>query len=144
MRQIISARPVRVKFTRKLIEIEGNSMRLVGQRRGFHQPRIACDRADERKFAVIDEVKARLAKSGAEVSDIDGVRVKENGGWWLLRASNTQAVLVARAEADNPANLEKELRARFNYREPGEKLIIIVPQAGSGSSSQSSSINQGQ
>ena len=44
----------------------------------------------------------------------------------------------------NPVNLEKELRARFNYREPGEKLIIIVPQAGSGSSSQSSSINQGQ
>ncbi len=27
----------------------------------------------------------------------------------------------------NPANLEKELRARFNYRSPGEKLIIIVP-----------------
>ncbi|MBL8630771.1 MAG: phosphomannomutase, partial [Rhodospirillaceae bacterium] len=59
------------------------------------------------KFAVIDEVKARLSKSGANVSDIDGVRVSEDGGWWLLRASNTQAVLVARAEANSDANLDK-------------------------------------
>ena len=62
---------------------------------------------DERKFAVIDEVKARLQKSGAKVSAIDGVRVSDFGGWWLLRASNTQAVLVARAEANSDANLEK-------------------------------------
>jgi len=66
--------------------------------------RFAC--ADDRKFAVIDEVKARLAQSGAKVSDIDGVRVTSKGGWWLLRASNTQAVLVARAEADTEANLD--------------------------------------
>jgi phosphomannomutase len=62
---------------------------------------------DERKFAVIDEVKARLQEAGAKVSDIDGVRVSDHGGWWLLRASNTQAVLVARAEAADEANLEK-------------------------------------
>ena len=55
---------------------------------------------------MIDEVKARLAKSGAQLSDTDGVRVTGKGGWWLLRASNTQAVLVARAEADTDANLE--------------------------------------
>jgi len=67
--------------------------------------RFPCD--DQRKFAVIDEVKARLQKSGANVSDIDGVRVNSNGGWWLLRASNTQAVLVARAEAADDAALEK-------------------------------------
>ncbi len=41
----------------------------------------------------------RLAARGAAVNDIDGVRVAAHGGWWLLRASNTQAVLVARAEA---------------------------------------------
>jgi phosphomannomutase len=70
-------------------------------------PELRFPCADERKFAVIDEVKARLSKSGADVSAIDGVRVNENGGWWLLRASNTQAVLVARAEANNEANLEK-------------------------------------
>lgn len=75
-------------------------------------PELRFPCADDRKFAVIDEVKARLAKSGADVSDTDGVRVNETGGWWLLRASNTQAVLVARAEADSPARLE-ELKAKL-------------------------------
>ncbi len=75
-------------------------------------PELRFDCADDRKFAVIDEVKARLAKAGADVSDTDGVRVNEKGGWWLLRASNTQAVLVARAEADSPAHLE-ELKGKL-------------------------------
>ena len=73
----------------------------------INTPELRFSCPDERKFAVIDEVKARLQKSGAKVSDIDGVRVSDHGGWWLLRASNTQAVLVARAEADTEANLEK-------------------------------------
>ncbi|MDI9348886.1 MAG: phosphomannomutase/phosphoglucomutase [Candidatus Symbiobacter sp.] len=69
--------------------------------------RIECDEA--RKFAVIDEVKARLAASGLgeTVIDIDGVRVLNAEGWWLLRASNTQAVLVARAEAKSPDGLKR-------------------------------------
>ena len=54
---------------------------------------------ESRKFAVIDEVAARLAEQGAEVNATDGVRVKTPDGWWLLRASNPQDVLVARAEA---------------------------------------------
>jgi phosphomannomutase len=62
---------------------------------------------DERKFAVIDEVRSRLERAGAALSAIDGVRVKTDFGWWLLRASNTQAVLVARAEARDEAGLEK-------------------------------------
>jgi phosphomannomutase len=73
----------------------------------INTPELRFPCADERKFAVIDEVKARLRAAGAKVTDIDGVRVSEHGGWWLLRASNTQAVLVARAEAANAAALEK-------------------------------------
>jgi phosphomannomutase len=61
---------------------------------------------EERKFAVVDEVKARLKAAGADVNDIDGVRVTTEDGWWLLRASNTQDVLVARAEAFSEAGLE--------------------------------------
>ncbi len=72
----------------------------------INTPELRFPCADERKFAVVDEVKLRLAASGAKVSDIDGVRVSSTGGWWLLRASNTQAVLVARAEADTEAHLE--------------------------------------
>lgn len=56
---------------------------------------------ESRKFAVVDEVKQRLAASGADVNAIDGVRVSTADGWWLLRASNTQDVLVARAESDS-------------------------------------------
>ena len=65
--------------------------------------RFQCD--DTRKFKVIDEVRDRLKKSGAEMSDIDGVRVNTPDGWWLLRASNTQDVLVARAEAKSQDGL---------------------------------------
>jgi len=62
---------------------------------------------ESRKFAVIDEVKERLAGSGADVNATDGVRVTSADGWWLLRASNTQDVLVARAESDSEAGLER-------------------------------------
>ena len=69
-------------------------------------PELRFDCDDARKFAVIEEVAGRLRASGARVADIDGVRVQTDDGWWLLRASNTQAVLVARAEASDAAGLE--------------------------------------
>ena len=64
---------------------------------------------ESRKFAVIDEVKARLSQTDADVNAIDGVRVTTPDGWWLLRASNTQDVLVARAESTNQAGLDRLL-----------------------------------
>ena len=67
--------------------------------------RFACD--EDRKFAVIEEVRARLNASSADVIDVDGVRVRSADGWWLLRASNTQAVLVARCESADQAGLSK-------------------------------------
>ncbi|MEP5936891.1 MAG: phosphomannomutase/phosphoglucomutase [Erythrobacter sp.] len=62
---------------------------------------------ESRKFAAIDEVKARLADSPDDVNDTDGVRVTNDDGWWLLRASNTQDVLVARAESDTEDGLKR-------------------------------------
>ncbi|WP_370184572.1 phosphoglucomutase/phosphomannomutase PgmG [Alteriqipengyuania sp.] len=62
---------------------------------------------EARKFAAIEEVKARLADSPAQVDGTDGVRVSTEDGWWLLRASNTQAVLVARAESDSEDGLAR-------------------------------------
>jgi phosphomannomutase len=73
----------------------------------LNTPELRFDCADTRKFAVIEEVAARLKASGATVSDIDGVRVSTKDGWWLLRASNTQAVLVARAEAGTQDGLDR-------------------------------------
>jgi phosphomannomutase len=60
---------------------------------------------EERKFEVVEEVKSRLRAAGADVNDIDGVRVRAGDGWWLLRASNTQDVLVARVEAKSEGGL---------------------------------------
>ena len=62
---------------------------------------------ESRKFAVIDEVLDRLEKSGADVNRTDGARVNTPDGWWLLRASNTQDVLVARAEAKSQEGLDR-------------------------------------
>ena len=62
---------------------------------------------ESRKFAAIDEVKQRLRGTDAEVNDTDGVRVTTKDGWWLLRASNTQDVLVARAESETKEGLER-------------------------------------
>jgi phosphomannomutase len=62
---------------------------------------------ESRKFPVVDEVLERLASSGADVDRTDGARVSTADGWWLLRASNTQDVLVARAEAKDEAGLAR-------------------------------------
>lgn len=69
--------------------------------------RFQCD--ETRKFAVVAEVLARLRAAGATVDETDGARVTTPDGWWLLRASNTQDVLVARAEAKDENTLERLL-----------------------------------
>ncbi len=68
--------------------------------------RFSC--AGTRKFAVIEEVRVLLSEhSDLEIIDIDGLRVHNADGWWLLRASNTQDMLVARCESDTVAGLER-------------------------------------
>lgn len=96
----------------RLLNIVANAdQSLADMRDGLPQPvntpELRFDCADDRKFGVVEEVKARLQKQGAKFSDIDGVRVSTADGWWLLRASNTQPVLVARCEAADEAGLER-------------------------------------
>ena len=62
---------------------------------------------ETRKFAIVDEVRERLSANGSTVDATDGVRVSTSDGWWLLRASNTQDVLVARAEASDQGGLDR-------------------------------------
>jgi phosphomannomutase len=66
---------------------------------------------EARKFPAIAEVTERLTTNpGPDVQEVnatDGVRVNTADGWWLLRASNTQDVLVARAESDTEKGLER-------------------------------------
>ena len=70
-------------------------------------PEVRFDCDDTRKFQVVDEVVASLRAQGADFSDVDGARVSTPAGWWLLRASNTQPVLVVRCEAADEAGLAR-------------------------------------
>jgi phosphomannomutase len=95
-------------------------------------PELRFDCDDRRKFAVIEEVATRLRAEGATVAETDGVRVLTADGWWLLRASNTQAVLVARAEAADQAGLER-LKAALARQLEASGLAppdFDAPQAG--------------
>lgn len=74
----------------------------------INTPEIRFDCPEDRKFEVAREVLARLeGQAGIDVLSIDGVRVTSNDGWWLLRASNTQAALSVRCESATPEGLEK-------------------------------------
>jgi phosphomannomutase len=73
--------------------------------RTVNTPELRFDCAEYRKAGVVAEVRARLEAAGADIDTIDGVRVDTDDGWWLLRASNTQAVLVARCESSDEEGL---------------------------------------
>ena len=89
-------------------------------------PELRFDCAEDRKFAVIGEVRERLQKEqGITVHDIDGVRVETEDGWWLLRASNTQAALVARCESATPKGLER-LKSRLRVQLEASGLALPV------------------
>ena len=100
----------------RILDIVARSKKSLAQMRDdlpspVNTPELRLPCPDERKFAVLEEVKARLNErdldAGFTVNDMDGVRVETPEGWWLLRASNTQAVLVARVEAKDTETLER-------------------------------------
>ncbi|MEM9683363.1 MAG: phosphomannomutase/phosphoglucomutase [Pseudomonadota bacterium] len=86
-------------------------------------PELRFPCAEDRKVPVIEEVRARLAEAGAEVDATDGVRVSSEDGWWLLRASNTQDVLVARCEAGDEAALDR-LKAQLSAQLAASGLAL--------------------
>ena len=74
----------------------------------YNTPEIRFDCDDARKFSVVDEITARARQlDGVEIFDMDGVRVETPYGWWLLRASNTQPMLVVRCESESEQGLER-------------------------------------
>jgi phosphomannomutase len=96
----------------RLIEAVGELKRSLADLRSampavVNTPEMRFPCPEERKFEVVEEVLARLRAEGATVNATDGARVNTADGWWLLRASNTQDVLVARAEARDAAALER-------------------------------------
>jgi phosphomannomutase len=73
----------------------------------FSTPETRFDVDESRKFIIIDEVKERLKKEDKKIIDIDGVRVEDEDGWFLMRASNTQNQLTCRAESISEDGLHK-------------------------------------
>jgi phosphomannomutase len=98
----------------RLIDIVARSDRSIAEMRDalpsvLNTPEIRFEVPEERKFTLVDEIKARLmsGKDADNVSTVDGVRVKTADGWWLLRASNTQNVLVVRCESTTTDGLDR-------------------------------------
>ncbi|WP_260483298.1 phosphoglucomutase/phosphomannomutase PgmG [Sphingomicrobium flavum] len=96
----------------RLIEAVAASGKSLAQLRDEMPPAVSTPEmrfpvGDKDKFAIIEQLLANLRAAGADIDDTDGARVSTEDGWWLLRASNTQDVLAARAEASDEAGLER-------------------------------------
>jgi len=92
----------------ELIARDGRALSkmLDGVPRTFASPEIRFDFPEEKKFRAVELAKERLRKHGRTI-EVDGVRVIVDGGWGLVRASNTQPLLVLRWEATSEARLRE-------------------------------------
>lgn len=107
----------------RLLEIVANSgkplsAQLDGLPKLVSTPEIRVDTADEAKFSIVADV-ARHFRGRYPTVDTDGVRVLFPNGWGLVRASNTQPVLVMRFEAETPEQLRK-------YQKEVEEALAAV------------------
>ena len=78
-------------------------------------PEIKIEVDESQKFILIEKIKARLSHDGKKYNDLDGVRVDDDRGWWLVRASNTQAMLVIRMEGKSRELLNELKNECENY-----------------------------
>ena len=77
-------------------------------------PELSFHCFDEVKFKVVEKLKENLTAKNISFNERDGVRIQHEDGWWLVRASNTQAKLVGRCEANSPEKL-LELQNEMNF-----------------------------
>jgi len=110
----------------RLLEILSNTSKTIpelleGVPATYATPEIRVPCPDEIKFSVVDDATRFFKQNGHEVIDVDGARIVFPDGWGLVRASNTQPVLVLRYEAQTPGRLEE-------IRQLVEKTIETVKQ----------------
>ncbi|MEJ5301707.1 MAG: phosphomannomutase/phosphoglucomutase [Thermodesulforhabdaceae bacterium] len=96
----------------RLVEILSNTGKTIpelleGLPETYNTPEIRVPCPDEVKFKVVERAREFLRAQGYQVIDVDGARVVFNDGWGLVRASNTQPVLVVRYEAEKPERLKE-------------------------------------
>jgi phosphomannomutase/phosphoglucomutase len=108
----------------RLIEILSRSEKTLTQMvddlpKTYATPELRFDCPEEKKFKVVEELKG-IFRAKYQVIDIDGARIIFKNGWGLVRASNTQPILVLRFEADSPEALTQ---IEAEVREQLEKLV---------------------
>ncbi len=113
----------------RLINILANSAQSLSQMqkklpKTFSTAEIRIETSEEKKFVIVEDLKKLLHKNNEKFVDIDGIRAESSEGWWLIRASNTQPVLVARCEANSQENLDK---MKNNLREKLHFCNIKIP-----------------
>ncbi|MFK7840464.1 MAG: phosphomannomutase/phosphoglucomutase, partial [Bdellovibrionales bacterium] len=74
-------------------------------------PEVRFEVNEDEKFGIVPKILANMQANTPDgvfdMDDIDGIRVSTPDGWWLMRPSNTQSVIVARAEAEDAAGLKR-------------------------------------
>lgn len=96
----------------RMIEILARSGRSVSEMLSdlpstVYTPEIRVPCSDEHKFRLAEAAQARFRELGYSIVDVDGVRVLFEHGWGLIRASNTQPILVLRFEASDEVSLAR-------------------------------------
>jgi len=96
----------------RLLRILSNDELSLNERIGLYPkttatPETRIDVEEIRKFEIINEIKNRLKNIKGKIIDIDGIRVENDKGWFLIRASNTQNQLTCRAESSNKNDLSE-------------------------------------
>lgn len=109
----------------RLIELVASGPETLSQRlrtlpKAFATPELRLDCPDDKKFQVMARIQQEQEALGVACSTVDGIRVRTDGGWWLLRVSNTQPALVARVEATS----------RDHLHELVEHLTVILAKEG--------------
>ena len=75
--------------------------------KSFNTPELRFNSTETEKFVIVEKLKKILKKEKKFFISIDGVRYSTKEGWWLVRASNTQDIIVARCESYSKKNLKK-------------------------------------
>ena len=85
--------------------------------KSFNTPELRFPSTEEEKFLIVKKLKEKLKKDKKKFISIDGVRYINKFGWWLVRASTTQDLIVARCESYKKKDLEKiKNDLRFNLK----------------------------
>jgi phosphomannomutase len=93
--------------------------------KSFNTPELRFNTTETEKFIIIKKLKKILKKEKKKFISIDGVRYSTKKGWWLVRASNTQNIVVARCEAYKKENLNE---IKLNLRKNLKKCSFNVPK----------------